>query len=63
MSDKKKHYDAPDNWEYDGGLPNWTGDTDKLSPYIKEVMESIEKKAFPEGKEVYQKQRQVTLNG
>jgi len=57
MPDKKR-YDDPENWEYDGGSPNWTGDTEKLSPYIKEVMENIEKQAFPEGKEAYQKQRQ-----
>jgi len=61
LLDKKRYYD-PDNWEYDGGSSNWTGDTEKLSPYIKEVMENIEKQAFPEGKEAYQKQMQVTLN-
>jgi len=57
MQDKKR-YDDPDNWEYDGGSPNWTGDTEKLSPYIKEVMENLKKQAFPEGKEAYQKQMQ-----
>jgi len=57
MPDKKR-YDDLENWEYDGGSPNWTGDYNNLSPYIKEAMENIEKQAFPERKEAYQKQRQ-----
>jgi hypothetical protein len=36
----------PRNWEYDGGSPNWTGEIDKLSPYIREVQEKLVKEAF-----------------
>jgi hypothetical protein len=55
---RKKRYDDSVNWEYDGGFPNWIGAFKNLSPYIKDVMENIEKQAFPKGKEAYQKQRQ-----
>lgn len=58
---EEKRYDEPENWEYDGSSPTWTGDLEKLSPYIKEVIESIKKEAFPEGKKAYQKQRQEAV--
>jgi len=56
---ERKRYDDPENWEYDGGSSNWTGNYDNLSSYIKEVMENIEKQAFSEGKEACKKQRKV----
>jgi hypothetical protein len=57
MSEKTKPYDDPSNWEYDGGDPNWTGDREKLSPYMQSVEDNLMKQAFPEGKEAFQKQQ------
>ena len=59
MSEKKKPYDDPSNWEYDGGSSNWTGDPNNLSPAMREISDSLTKQAFPEGIEAYQKQRQA----
>jgi len=58
MAEKKKPYDDPSNWEYDGGSSNWTGNSDNLSPYMKQVSDEITKKAFPDGIEAFQKQRE-----
>lgn len=55
MSEKKKDYDAPSSWEYDGGPENFSGEV--ASPYIKSVLDGISKEAFPDGVEAYQKQR------
>jgi len=57
MPGKKRKYDDPDNWEYDGGSENWTGDPNNLSPYMKEISDNLSKQAFPEGREAYQKQQ------
>jgi len=56
MSEKRK-YDDPDNWEYDGGSDNWTGDPNNLSPAMKELSDKLTKEAFPNGIEAYQKQQ------
>jgi hypothetical protein len=37
MSGKKKPYDDPDNWEYDGGPDNFKGEI--ASPYINMVLD------------------------
>jgi len=58
MSGNKKAYDDPSNWEYDSGSTNWTGDTDNLSPHMKEISDEITKKAFPNGIEAFQKERE-----
>ena len=55
MSEEKKPYDDPSNWEYDCGPEKFTGEI--ASPYINEVMDEITRRAFPEGKEAYQKQQ------
>ena len=39
-----------EDWEYDGGDPNWTGEPGKLSPH----MQSVEDRLM---KEAYQKER------
>jgi hypothetical protein len=62
MSEEKKPYDDPSNWEYDCGSENWTGEFDKLPPYIQEVANNLTKQAFPDGVEAYQKQ-QAAKNG
>jgi len=54
----EKEYDNPSNWEYDGGSSNWTGNPENLSPYMKKISDEITQKAFPEGKEAFQKKRQ-----
>jgi hypothetical protein len=41
----------PDDWEYDGGSPDWTGDIEKLPPYIREIQEKLVKEAFGDSKE------------
>jgi hypothetical protein len=61
MSEEKKPYDDPSNWEYDGGPENFTGEI--ASPYINSVADDLMKRAFPEGKEAYQKQRGAENNG
>ena len=58
MATKNKEYTDPENWEYDGGASNWTGDPNNLSPYMKEISDRLTKAAFPEGKEAFQKQRE-----
>jgi hypothetical protein len=52
---KKKKYDDPSNWEYDGGTENFTGEI--ASPYINSVADDLMKKAFPNGREAYQKEQ------
>jgi hypothetical protein len=44
----------PKDWEYDFGPVEYTGEV--ASPYINKVMDDIEKKAFPNGKEAFQKE-------
>lgn len=58
MSESSKSYDDPSDWEYDGGSQNWTGDFDRLPPHIRDVFGGLEKQAFPDGKEAFQKQRE-----
>ena len=55
MSDKKKPYDDPSNWEYDGGSGDFKGEI--ASPYINTVADDLMKQAFPEGREAFQKQQ------
>ena len=57
VAKKKKSYDDPSNWEYDGGASNWTGNPDNLSPAMKELSDKLTKEAFPEGREAFQKER------
>jgi hypothetical protein len=57
MPEKEKLYDDPSNWEYDCGPANFTGDFDKLPPYIQQVANDLTKQAFPDGVEAYQKQQ------
>jgi hypothetical protein len=56
MSEKKKPYDDPSNWEYDGGPANFTGEIE--SPHINSVADDLIKQAFPKGKEAFQKQQE-----
>jgi len=60
MPERKKPYDDPSNWEYDCGPVEFHGEV--ASPYINEIFDEITKKAFPEGKNAYQKQRAVKLD-
>jgi hypothetical protein len=55
MAGTKKPYDDPSNWEYDGGPEKFNGEI--ASPYINSVADDLMKRAFPEGKEKYQKER------
>lgn len=57
MTKEEKEYYDPSNWEYDGGSPNWTGDPENLSPYMKELSDKLTREAFPDGKEAFQKER------
>jgi len=57
MASKKREYTDPENWEYDFGSANWTGDTNNLPLYIKELSDRLTKEAFPDGVEAFQKQR------
>jgi len=36
----------PAKWEYDGGTPDFTGDIEKLSPYMQEIQRQISEAAF-----------------
>ena len=61
MSEKRKPYDDPSNWEYDFGPETFTGEI--ASPYINSVIEDLEKQAFPEGREACQKQQAAEKEG
>jgi hypothetical protein len=45
----------PKNYEYDCGPSTFTGKV--ASPYIQGVLDEISKKAFPDGKEAFLKER------
>ena len=57
MTEKKKPYDDPSNWEYDCGPVEFKGEI--ASPYINSVVDDLVKKAFPNGREAFQKQRET----
>jgi hypothetical protein len=46
-----KRYTEPDQWEYDGGSKEWTGEKEKLPPYIQAIQDKIAKDAFGEKKD------------
>ena len=58
MAGKKKKYDDSDNREYDNGSAGRTGDLKRMPPGMQEAAKRPEKAAFPEGKEVFLKQRE-----